>query len=403
MKKLSINDLKPGMKLAQPVYAKNTNIILLEQETVLNEEFITQLEKWGIDEVYVETDKAKSILKTILSFSSYDEDTIEKKIEEISPPLSLYEPLWKPQTPNITLELLKNHEELIKKIENIFGEIKRTGKIYINEIKNISSLLVDEISSYKELVMPLTKLSHEKNYLYSHAINVASLSIIIGLSLGYNKEQLAELSIGAILHDIGMLKVPKEIWNKPAKISTEEHFEIQKHILKGIDIIINSKGITPPILYITYQHHERVSGIGYPKGLKKENIHEYARIVGLMDAYEALTTKRVYKEVLLPYEALREIIIKSGKFYDSNLVRTFIESVSIYPIGSLVLLNNNEIGIVVNSNIEKILRPIVKILFNSKGERLKESKVVDLAKENNLIIMQALDPEKWEIDIIKEI
>ncbi|TRZ94566.1 HD domain-containing protein [bacterium] len=230
------------------------------------------------------------------------------------------------------------------------------------------------------------------NYLHSHMVNTAIMSTEIGLGLDYNKSQLSELGLAAFLHDIGMIKVAK-LEMQERRLSESEYNEVKNHPVYGADILSKIKDIAEPIIYVAKEEHERMNGAGYPNGLKNGEISEYARIVMIVDVYEALTHNRPYRKKVSPHEAVKELIA-SNSLFDSLILKVLINKVGVYPLSSWIELNSNEIGRVTINNNEFPLRPVVNILFDATGHKLRESRTINLAKQFNLFIKNALTEEE---------
>lgn len=264
--------------------------------------------------------------------------------------------------------------------------------INLVQIKQWISDIVDRlIFTDAELPRLFYEYTSEK-YLYSHMVNTTIMAIEVGLGLGYNKIQLNELGLASFLHDIGMIKVGK-LEMQARRLTETEYSEIKKHPIYGADILSKIKDMADPVIYVVKEEHERMNGTGYTNGLKGGEISEYARVVMIVDVYEALTHDRPYRKKNSPHEAVKEMIANNPLF-DSNILKVLINKVGVYPVSSWVELNSNEICKVMINNNEFPLRPVVHILFDSARQRLKESRVVNLAKQFNLFIKKSLSDEE---------
>lgn len=232
-----------------------------------------------------------------------------------------------------------------------------------------------------------------EDYLSNHMVNAMVMSVDVGLGLGYNKSQLAELGLAAFLHDIGMVVV-KDIALQPRRLSKEEYNKIKEHPVYGATIFSKLKDFPLGIIHAIQEAHERINGGGYPKGLKDQEITEYARIIAIVDIYEALTHSRTYRKKYLPHEAIKEILTNSSSLFDHAILKILINRVGIYPIGSWVELNTNEIGKVITTYDEFPLRPVVNLIFDTTGNRLDEARAINLEKQFNLFIKRPLSDEE---------
>lgn len=229
------------------------------------------------------------------------------------------------------------------------------------------------------------------DYLHSHMVNTVIMATEIGSGIGYNSLKLNELGLAAFLHDIGMIKV-EEIVKQKERLTEEEYNKIKSHPVYGAEILSKIKDITDPVIYVAREEHERSNGSGYPKGIKENRISEYARIVSIVDAYEALSHDRPYRKKYSPHEAIKELI-KNNVLFDSGILKVLLNKVGIYPVSSWLELNSNEIGQVAVNNNENPLRPMVNIIFDGTGRKLSEPRIINLAKQFNLFIKKALSDE----------
>ena len=283
-------------------------------------------------------------------------------------------------------ESQKVYNQSIDLMRKIFAE---TGSLRGEEVRRIVESLARRLEEDDPELINLTRTSSEENYLFAHSVNVSILAIKLGLALSYGHSKLIDLGMAAFLHDLGMSRV-MEIAKRPRKLSKKELSEIKRHPAYGAELLDRAKDMEELIREVISQHHETENGLGYPQGLKNGEIHEYARIIGLVDIYEALTHPRVYRKEFMPYLAMKMIIDSSGTLFQSSLAKALVEELSIYPVGSLVRLNTNEVGRVVVANKGFPIRPQVEVLFDAEGEKLKEPRAVNLIDLPSLYIKEPL-------------
>lgn len=215
---------------------------------------------------------------------------------------------------------------------------------------------------------------------FVHCVNVALLATITGMRLGYKEKRLKYLTMGALLHDLGKLNVPKEILNKPGSLKDDEFVIMKQHPLMGVEMLKNTP-LLPSVLATVKDHHERWNGKGYPYGLIGNNIHMDAQIVAVTDVYEALTANRPYRKGLPPHHALEMIIAWSGKDFNPKVVQAFRESLILYPENAIVTLNTREIGVVAAVPLQMPTRPLIRLLFDNNGRFLNREIYVDLMQD----------------------
>ncbi len=236
-----------------------------------------------------------------------------------------------------------------------------------------------------------------EDYLPWHSANVAVLSLKVGLALGWNEQELLDLGASALMHDIGMSSVRENIISKEGGLSRSEMEQIREHPTKSAEILAHAKGINEVVAGVVEQEHERVDGKGYPKGLKGDDIHEYARVISAVDVYEALTHPRSYRKRYVPYEALKMLMEAGRSMLDPRVVKVMVEELSLYPVGSVVKLNTEELARVIHSNKNAIMRPVVEVTTDSAGDPLAEPRVLDLTK-HPMVHISTIEREEEEED-----
>ena len=255
-----------------------------------------------------------------------------------------------------------------------FGKAIDTGlaKIVVREC-------VEIIINNPNTMILLTQIRNKDEYTSQHSLNVCILSIVLGRFMGFSVARLEELGLCGLLHDMGKIKVPIEILNKEGRLTADE-FEIMKgHTTLGRDILLSARDIPPSTVDVAYSHHERINGSGYPKGRTGENISPFAKMVSVVDTYDAITSDRVYKNGKSHLNALN-ILIKSRRTqFQSSVVINFIACLGVYPPGSIIEFQNDEVGIVFEVTAETKTKPKVLLVLDRMKKPRKE-RVLDLSQ-----------------------
>lgn len=276
-------------------------------------------------------------------------------------------------------------------IKNVMDNLTLSDHISVEEVKETVNEIVNQLMKNDEIVINLAEIRATDDYTFGHSVNVGVLSIVTGISMGYLKDDLMELGVGAILHDVGKMRVPQEILQKPGKLTNEEYDEIKKHTIYGYDILKSNDGISETSKRIALLHHERFDGNGYPNEISGEKIHQFARIVSVADVYDALTTDRVYKDKIKTYQAIEYMISAGGHQFDYNIVRKFLSNIAIFPLGKGVILNTGQKGYVVKVRKDFPTRPVIKIIYNPNNKKIKEPFDLDLIHNNSVFIIETTD------------
>jgi putative nucleotidyltransferase with HDIG domain len=353
-----IQRVSSGVKLAQPILDEKGKI-LLGAGVELTEYLIKRLEALGISSIYIEDEQTADILV---------EDVISQQTRQ---------------------EALALVHDSIQKLTNeqTFSRQFQSDKIG-RRIRDLFMQILSEMKEKKGLFLNLANIYSTDHFLYHHSVNVSVIAMSIGMKLGLNEKQLLELGVGTLLHDVGKLKIPDAILNKPGRLTDEEFEEMKKHTVYGYDILRTQDDISAVSAHIALQHHERLDGTGYPRGLTEKEIHPYAKITAVADVYEALTANRVYRKGHLPHDALELLLGACGSQFDTNIVQLFLKTIAIYPVGMTVKLNTGEIGVVTHVPENHPQRPTVRILQNAAGEKLASPHEINLLHHLTTMIVQ---------------
>lgn len=349
MIQLTISQLKPGMKLAKDVRLPDGRLLLLAGFAV-KPLYIRKLEAFNINEIYIEEGE---------------------------------------YTPIEEFEEEKMYYHAATTIKNIFTMTRKNEKADLTVIRETVSDILNRVIENETVMLQLTGIRDIDNYTFLHSVDVCIYSIIIGKKLGYGKDPLMLLGLGAILHDIGKCKVPIEILQKPGKLTDDEFRQMQLHTIHGCEIIKNSYHLSTKVGNIAFQHHEKWDGTGYPMGLSTNTIDPLARIVALADVYDALTSDRIYKKRELPHIAAEYIKGNSGVLFDPFLVDLFINSIAVYGNGTLVLLNTGELGSIISGGNPSIgSRQKISIFSNKAGPPVLQPYIIDLNDRKDIEIIE---------------
>ncbi len=293
-------------------------------------------------------------------------------------------------------EMKRIYEDAIVDLREVMEDVVEAKKVMGRRVFSIAEKIIQYLHLDKDTLVSFINifghLGETDDYLYSHSLNVAILTGGIGMALEYSGQQLLNLCVSSLLHDLGLLKVPEKIIKKPGKLTRDEFEQVKKHCAYGLELLANISDIHESIPEVVYQHHERINGTGYPEGKKGPEISEAAKIIAMIEVYEAMTHPRPYRgEKIIPYDGVREVVQEAKRSFEPRLVKKFLRFITPYPLGSFVLLNNNEIGRIVQTYEDRPLRPVVEIFFDSEGKPPEEPKRVDLAKSPVLHIEKAID------------
>lgn len=338
MRLVGTKNIKEGATLAKPIF-NDCGKVLVNRGVKLEQRVIQRLLDFGVSYVYIEDKHTKDIIvnPTISDQVKMEAmQTIEKSFDAIK----------KTDSANISMVMEKSTPVFKKLVENVLSELK----------------------SHDDLTSIMSDVYLYDNYIFSHSLNVTIYTLALGLELKLPPKQIEILGLGAILHDIGKMTIPLEILMKPGKLTAEEYEIIKNHAEAGFEILRKVQSLPLLVSHCAYQHHERLNGSGYPRGLNEEEIHLFGKIIAVADVFDAITSNRVYHVALLPHEALEILYTGSNRLYDAKIVEAFRRSVVLYPNGLSVKLSNGEQGIVCKQNKGMNERPIIRIVERDGNE-----------------------------------
>ncbi|MDP2942629.1 MAG: HD-GYP domain-containing protein, partial [Candidatus Omnitrophota bacterium] len=255
------------------------------------------------------------------------------------------------------------YEEAYNLIKDILDRVRNNESFDYQQVALVIRKMVDQVCLGGHELLAITDRSSLENYLWCHSVNVCILSLLIGMTLGYNKSKLQELGIAAYLHDLGMIRV-LDLVETSKPLDENEFNEVKKHTNYSFNILNGFKDdVMQLAALVAHQNHERFDGSGYPDRIKGEDIHEYSQIVALADVYEAMTHPRPYRDRFFSHDGIKEILKRAAQF-SSLAIKALIKRISLYPVSTWVKLNTDEVGKVVEVHEDYPLRPVVNVVFD---------------------------------------
>ena len=265
--------------------------------------------------------------------------------------------------------------------------------------------MIDSIIRNDDAMSWLARMKKKGDYIYDHSIASSIWAMIFGKHLGLSKADLKILGTGAIFSDVGKTKIDNDLLIKRERLTPEEQAVMRQHVEHSVEIVSKMDGIDPRVIEMVAGHHERYNGTGYPRGLSGAEIPVFARIAGIVDAYDAMTTPRPYAVTMSTYDAIRQLNNLAGVEFPEEVVEQFVQAIGVFPVGTLVELNSGEVGIVIAQNRVRRLRPKVMLLLDSNKAPLVNFTIVDLRNQladasghSSLWIDQGLAPGDYGLD-----
>lgn len=344
-----IDNVKEEEVLGRDIYT-NEGAILLRSGIKLNNIFIKNLKQIGVQYLYIEDSRLDDI------------DCIDEKL----------------------VELKRN---TLKNVSKIFKSVSNPNKSDTSNAINIMDELIEYVIDVKNVGSMVLDIKTYDNSTYLHSIDTGILSVFLASNLNFNHNNLREIGIGSILHDIGKLKVPRSIICKKGSLTDEEYNEIKKHPIYGEELLKKNYFISDNMIKSVTQHHEKFDGSGYPYGLKGNSISKFGRVVSICDVFDAVSMDRSYRKRFTPSDAYELILSESGTSFDDKMVNVFKSTFSVYSLGCCVRLSNGIEAYVIRQNKGFPDKPVVRVLYDSETKQPVHFYEIDLTKKLDITIV----------------
>lgn len=387
IKKITIDQLVPGMFVHQILEQKGA-LKVKSQGRVTSDDVITALKKRGVKTLAIDTDKAFKVEERESSSAAETCPTPTSTDSVKSKKVSLENEL-------VRAEKLHKQGKAIQKL--LLASVQKEMPFDASIPKAFSSKLVASVDRNPDALLCLTKIREKDDYLLEHSLNVAILLANFANYLGMSEDEVQDLSYAGFLHDLGKIKIPDEILHKPGRLTDSEMEVMKGHVKHGVDYL-KSTEIAPPLIQAISEHHERLDGLGYPAGTKGDDISQAGRMLAIADMYDALTADRVYKPGMSSQRAFSILMSDAPTRLDQSLVQQFIKCLGVYPVGSLVLLSNDRLAMVLEQK-DSPLTPLVKVFYSVRNNHYLTPKDIDLSSDKTVNITKAVVASDYKIDV----
>lgn len=351
---VALSSISPNMVLGRDI-RDSEGRVLLAAGASLGPRYLERLAEFGITFVYVDDGR-------------YGEIEIEEVVAE------------------------ETRVEAMREVKQVMSRVQRGQDFAVRRMTELVNEILDELTSNPGTLLQMTEMRAMTDYTFAHSVAVAVSSLVTGVAMGYDRRQLMALGTGALLHDVGKCLLPDALVNKRETLTPQEVLDLRRHPLIGYEALVKRDELSPLSAHIAYQHHERLNGGGYPRGLKGSEIHEFARLVAIADVFDAMTTDRVYRRRHLPHEAVEFLTTGAGLLFDPDMVNLFVENIALYPAGTIVRLSDQRVGVVVKNRKAFPTRPVVRVT-QPEGDGRSVLRDIDLTRELTVFIVAVLTEE----------
>jgi HD-GYP domain-containing protein (c-di-GMP phosphodiesterase class II) len=440
---MSVNDLSLGLRADKAIYDR-TGTLLVEAGVTFTAGMINNLRQRKIDRIYVRktgeetrADQALAFRKRLRRLTAPPPAPIPDQLdaarllkpEDCSPrridamleseggEVALPRPenaLLRELRPHATGELrsrqakdgfLTMYDQAVACTATVLESFQHNRDLDYDEIGQTARSVIGGLIEDRDLLLNLTNIPSTHSYLTAHSLSVTLLAISTAASRGYERKQVLEVAYAAYLHDIGMLRVDPEIVARQGKLSDAELLQIRRHPIHSLDmlqaLVKHRSGLSSSIPLVAYQSHEREDSTGYPKGRSGRFIHAYAKIVAMCDAYHAMACQRPWRQAMLPYQAMEQVVLMGARRQlDPTVIRAALACISLFPIGSWVQISGGDRARVVGLAGSNYAKPVVSIV-ERKGEFLKTPERVNLAEHNDVQVIRAIPPPEELAEVME--
>jgi putative nucleotidyltransferase with HDIG domain len=389
MLKKQVRKLIVGSTLEDNVYTVEGKTLLLKKGITLTDDHISGLQSRGIDTVRIATSKSTNSAPIPQS-----PDAVRNANVPFTYPKSLEDSLFLQYDGKPILKLddpavKQTKQEAIKTAHKILDKVSQSRTLATSEAIDTAREIMNAITVNHQAFINIASVKEYDEYTFEHSVDVATYTTIIAKECGTPTKELSSICTGALLHDVGKMLVDQAILNKPGRLSDDEFEIIKTHSRKGYEILIENQ-VDEQIAVIAHGHHEHCDGGGYPKGLLEEKMPESAQMCAIADVYDALTADRVYRKAMDVCSAMKIILSESGKQFNSRFLSIFQRTIGIYPIGSVVKLNNGCTARVLDQN-EGIVRPVIQLLSDSDENELEDKAVINLMDNKEFYVIDCME------------
>lgn len=400
LRRIKVEDLKEGMIFSEPLFFDDGKNKVLGKMHPVSQRELSVLKQWKVPFVMT---AGKSVKKSEEAAEPVEElDVLPDKGEVSTEKAEKKDQKKTAENTILQLPDILNHSELyteylaiILTMDIFLTEVKKRKPVAPRPIDGIALRLRNLLAADRASVISFILSAQIPDREMAKAlIDTAILAETIANFMKLPEDYIDDLVIGTLLHDCGMLRISDTILKKKGQLSDTEMQTVAAHTVYGYKTILSEFMYTERIAMLVLQHHERWDGKGYPNGLNKESIEIGARIIAVVDAFVAMTSQKAYRSALLGYDAMKTLLADKGRRFDYEVIKAMIQSIGVYPIGSIVLMNDTSIARVAGIAPDAPLRPLIRILIDETGHQYpnNKGKLIDLREYKNTFIIKAVDP-----------
>jgi len=378
IRKVAVDRLVPGMFVHDLNCNGSCHTFAADHFLIDSPQCVGAIRRLGVGAIYIDTERGS--------------DDRQPAPQEGAPPprVALLDELQR---------ALEVQSAAIDAVRAVYDDLRQSRPLAPARLEPVVDAMIDSLERNRDALISLGRLREMGQYAYEHPVGVSVLLMALGRALGMPRAVLRQLGIGALLHDVGKIRIPPAILDKPGPLDEHEHAVLRTHAVWGDHLLAQHAGISRTARTVVAQHHERLDGSGYPLHLKGNEISEYGRMAAIVDVFDSLCSDRCYQRGMAPTAVLRHLLEASDTLFDSRLVQHFVHCLGIYPVGSLVRLASGRLAVVTENGGNEMLRPKVRAVYDAEGRRPIEPVDIDLSRtgRHEERILSYEDPAAWGI------
>lgn len=394
LKRIAVHQLRQGMFIHELCGSWMEHPFWRLKFVLKDKADLERIRASGIQELWIDTERGLDVEGGISQRDVAAQ--VEKELEQaFNEPVCAPPPPALPTREDSFLQAAQLRDKALRRMQSLFSEVRMGRAIHMAGCASTVEDILGSVDRQPGALLSLLRLKTQDEYTYLHSVAVCALMVAVARTLQLRDDVVRELGIAGLLHDIGKARIPLSVLHKPAKLTDEEFALIKRHPEFGFALLRQNEAASQMALDVCLHHHEKIDGSGYPRGLKQDRISLYAKIAAVCDVYDAVTSVRPYKDAWAPGEAVRQMAQWKGHF-DTTVFQAFVKTVGIYPIGTLVRLKSQRLGVVLDQGGRTLLTPRVKVIYCAKDKRRLPEQILDLSHDNaDDAILGVESAEQW--------
>jgi len=361
---------------------------------IQDEKSIQRIASAGLRRVYIDTSRGGDV-DSGLSQASV-EQALQTELESVAE---------QPAKPSgsapavVEMERARSlYRETTTVVRNLMAATRSGRQVDVAALDPVAERMVQSAFRNPHALAGISRIKTKDEYTFMHCVGVSTLLVSFAKEMDLPQQQVHDIAVGGLVHDIGKSLVPQNVLNKPGRLTEDEFVKMKDHVSYSRDLLQGLPGISGTALDVALLHHERMDGSGYPNGRGGKRISLIGRMSAIVDVYDALTSVRVYKDAWEPTQAMKKLIEWSPDHFDGELVQRFVRCIGIYPVGSVVALASGRVGIVLEQG-ENLMQPMIRVVYNRKYRRFERPVDIDLARVGEDRLVEAVSPLRYGIDV----